>query len=607
MNIINTVRRVNVSIAIVVLLATGALFAWGYRVHDLLSSSRSLDAIIGPRNDPYWLLAQFQLATTDVQHELWRFEHGHGDGARGVTDRIVELRRRYDSVAHPSEAAEMLTSLPLFGKVIAHLDGELTGIESLGSTLAQHPENAEQLIVELKHLREGARALTEDVGRAETARREQVYRDFVHSRDSLFLASLGVAALALVLGALVLRNMQRSRRLMVQQSAAAFAEHRASVAAADTVQAKNAFLGAVGHELRTPLQSITLAIETLTDPEEDDEDVRARAIERLQRAGSQLEAQMKDLTDYVRLDSGKLALRPEVTNPAEVVAAALEDLRPLARRRNLMLDLEVCNTVKPCMADAERIRQIVSNLVSNAIKYTDTGGVRVSLAHDRRPSQPVLVVSVRDTGQGIAADKLADIWRPFVRLETGNNRRREGVGMGLAIVRGLVDLMNGEITVESEPGQGTTFDVVLPIDERLQPREGAAPLMAASPRLGPRRALVVDDKEMTRESFREMLTGLGIQCETAASADDAWTKLRTVPFDVLLLDVQMPGKDGTALVREVRASASPNQRAPVIWISAVPPETAGLPPEESGAAYLMKPVHTPQLRTTLERVLGITL
>ncbi|MGA7776459.1 MAG: hybrid sensor histidine kinase/response regulator [Paraburkholderia sp.] len=598
------VKRINRVLVILGPLICAAALGWGYAMYDLLLAPASFASTLGPQENHYWSVARFQIAALDAQEQILRYESGHGNDFDKVVGKFDVLRSRYDLLARRSDAADMLAALPSFKPTMQSLGGDLDRIEPLVDSPRDHPHNAGQLLPQFDKLKTDLSGMTFDIGQTEIASRDRIYSDFVRKRQHIFIASLSLAVLLIVLAGVAIAYDRRRRQIVAQQSAALAAEHRAHLAARDAMQAKNAFLGAVGHELRTPLQTIISAVDLLSDFHADD--ANRKVIVRLDRASRQLEAQMRDLTDYARLDAGKLALRPGHFRPAELLRSATEDLLEQATVKSLELTFSVADENIECVADANRVRQIVTNLLSNAIKYTARGAVDVALDHHISAAGATLLISVKDTGIGISENHFPDIFKPFIQISRANSQRHEGVGMGLSIVKGLVDLMGGRISVESELDHGTRFSVTLPVEiaAASQASPGDKRLTGFSDAV---RALVVDDQAFSREAFQEMLTTLGVQCTVARDADEALSQLAAATFDVLLLDIQLPGKDGLQLAREIRSTTHSNQYAPIIWISALPPE-ANQPSETAPFEhYLMKPVRLDALRATLGMALQTTV
>ncbi|MGP8434527.1 hybrid sensor histidine kinase/response regulator [Paraburkholderia fungorum] len=585
-----------------VLLVAGA--GWSYALYDLLLAPSSISRTVGPQENHYWTVARFQIAALLAERQLLLYERGVAPDVDELLRRIDVLKSRYAVMANRSDAADMLATLPSFKSTMTVLGEDIRQISAFIPSLVRDPRSAEQLHPVFEDIRSAGDRLAREIGEAEVAQRDRVYRDFVIKRQNVFIASVAVGVAGTVLLVLAIIYERRRRAFAAQQAATIEAEQRANRAAADAILAKNAFLGAVGHELRTPLQRITTAIEVLTNTTAG-RPANMKVMGQLDRAARQLETQMSDLTDFARLDSGKLSLKPTEIVPLEEVESAVEDLRDTALRKGVSLEMELEPAVDVFLADATRLRQIVTNLVSNAIKYTDGGGiVRVRASLQPEGTVASLLVEVVDTGLGIPSDQVEEIFKPFTQLPLAPGGRREGVGMGLAIVKGLVEVMGGRIHVRSTQGEGSTFTVRLPLGEVLHRRVPQPHITPAFEGRPAPRVLVVDDQEFSREAFEDILAALGLECDAVGTATRAVEKLATKPYDVLVFDIELAETTGLELAKELRARPGPNQHSPIIWVSATPPESHSEPEAAPFVHYLMKPVRVDELEEALTATLA---
>jgi len=378
---------------------------------------------------------------------------------------------------------------------------------------------------------------------AVTLDRDDVLRDWYGQRR-VSAAALGV--LTITIGAMVFALVRLADREQ---------EARKDIEAASYM--KDEFLMTVSHELRTPLTAIYGWVRVLASKEMSKaEQLRAlKAIERNAVAQTRL---IEDLLDVSRAISGKLRLESRPIDVAAVVRAAVESLGAALQARRITLDLSLDDSIGLITADPDRLQQVVWNLLSNAIKFTPEGGtVHLALA---RTGAGQIEILVRDTGVGIAADFLPFAFERFRQADGGTRRRYGGLGLGLAIVRHIVELHGGTVGAASDgEGAGSTFRVRLPM--RIDaPRPDASPLpsapaAAALPlsRLDGVRVVVVDDERDARELFLDVLEGAGARVRTAASAAEALQLLRAEDAHLLLTDIEMPAVDGYELLRRVLA------------------------------------------------------
>jgi signal transduction histidine kinase/ActR/RegA family two-component response regulator len=594
--------------------------AVGYLLYANLLNPQVVQRITGNYDGLYWDAAQFQIAYARFQSQLLIYSDG-------IDRDLDKVRLRYEllqsklNVMKGSTRALPPALMKRQEADLAILDATISPLEAQIAGLTEDPTRAAPMLKALDEHWTQVTDLSLNRRFADVTEREAIRRDFIAKRRELFAAVLVLLVLSAAAAVLLVMNGYRRTRLLHQQHAALEAEHQASRAAREASTAKDAFLGMISHELRTPLHAIVSSIELLGFNSHSESD--RKVIQRLETAARQLEAQMKDLTDYARLGAGKLELRQEAFEPRELLQSIVDENERAARARGLVFEHGWVGPERPVVADPHRIRQIANNLVTNAIRYTERGKVRLEFALE--PGAPVvgpvradqaaheaggantLVIVVSDTGPGVAADKIPLIFKEFTQLDTSRSRRYEGAGMGLAIVRGLVDLFGGTIETQSSVGKGTTFTVCIPVTP-VAPPVAAAVAGDAQPAHVLPQVLVVDDNPLVRDSLCEMVAHMGYAARAAGDADSALALLETGPCDVVLLDLHMPGRDGCAFVEGLEASRSLLARPRVIAVSA---DVAGLAalasdtPGESTPFFdrLTKPVHYDVLRAALQRAL----
>jgi PAS domain S-box-containing protein len=320
---------------------------------------------------------------------------------------------------------------------------------------------------------------------------------------------------------------------------------------------KDEFLATLSHELRTPLNAIMgwahlLRTGTL------DEATAARAMETIDRNAKAQNQLINDILDVSRIITGKLHLAMQPLELAPVVEAALDTVRPAAEARNIRLEATLEPAAGTLSGDPDRLQQVVWNLLSNAIKFTPKGG-RVQVRLRRVDAQAVIVVA--DSGPGISPEFLPHVFERFRQGDASTTRTHVGLGLGLAIVRHLVELHGGTVEAASPgEGKGATFSVRLPLISARRPEDRTAPDAAEAdaagrqaPQLGGLRVLLVDDDLEGLEAMTVVLQKRGAQVIAASSAEEALEALGREHPDVLLSDIEMPGEDGHALIRKVRA------------------------------------------------------
>ena len=325
---------------------------------------------------------------------------------------------------------------------------------------------------------------------------------------------------------------------------------------------KSEFLANMSHEIRTPLTAI-LGFSGLLSARTDLADDARLQVQRMEGASSALLAIVNDILDFSKLEAGQIEIKPRAVRPIDLAHDVLAMFTPQADAKSLSLALAMEGDAPGHLSmDPDRLRQILLNLVGNAIKFTAEGGVRLVMAYAADESR--LEFRVEDTGPGLTAPQRRKLFQRFSQVDASSTRRHGGTGLGLAICKGLAEAMGGDIGVDSTPGQGSTFhfSIAAPPAEAPAEREaGAEPVEGL-------RLLVADDNPVNREIAQLILQQLGMEVCVAASGEEAVASAKIQPFDVILLDVRMPGLDGPGALARIRAEPGPNRDVPVLAFTA---------------------------------------
>ena len=367
--------------------------------------------------------------------------------------------------------------------------------------------------------------------------------------------------------------------------------------------AKSEFLAAMSHEIRTPLNGILGYADLLLDESAVPMGARV-SIERIRSAGAALLTIVNDILDFSKVEAGQIELVPEPFAPESLADEAVAIVRANAERKNLHLTTDV-NPALPArvIGDRDRLRQVLLNFLNNAIKFTHLGGVRLSIAALPSPDagRARLRFEVRDTGIGIPAAKKHLLFERFSQVDGTIQREFGGTGLGLAISKRLIDIMDGSIGVDSAMERGSTFwfEVALPIAATTT---AAAPAPTPAPPVTPRRILVVEDVPLNQELARAVLERGGHRIDVVPGGAEAVAAVQAADYDLVLMDIQMPGVDGITATRLIRALEHPAAKVPIIAMTAnVLPHQIASFADAGMEDYIGKPFKRDALFALIER------
>ncbi|HRP67392.1 MAG TPA: ATP-binding protein [Thauera sp.] len=526
---------------------------------------------------------------------LWRRDQQRQELVALQAQRAAEARFRVIFEQAPlgvvlldSDSGRISEANARFAEIIGRPVASLAGLDPARIT---HPEDVHAGLDELERLRHGASA------------GYRLNKRYLRPDGSIVWASLTGAPVQV-------DSEQAPRHLVIVEDISARKEmeerlRQATATAEAANAAKSEFLAHMSHEIRTPMNAVlglaqVLEREPLAPGQRD-------MVERIRSAGQSLLAILNDVLDLSKIEAGQLRIEPRPFELGVLLANVDSLMGQAARAKGLALHVEAAHAPQePLLGDGLRIEQVLFNLTGNAIKFTERGEVTVHVdARDTGQQDLRLRIEVRDTGIGIGAEALGRLFAPFAQADAGIARRFGGTGLGLSICKRLVELMGGEIGVDSQPGVGSTFWFELPLQRlsadqmrSLAPRPVTRP---RGPRLQGAHLLVVDDSAMNRDLVERALRLEGATATLAADGQQAVQLLKTRPdgFDAVLMDVQMPVMDGLSATRAIRAELGLHD-LPVIAF------TAGVRDEQQAAAraagandVLPKPMDLEQMAVLL--------
>lgn len=377
-------------------------------------------------------------------------------------------------------------------------------------------------------------------------------------------------------------------------------------------RAKSDFLASMSHEIRTPINAI-LGMNELIIRESSDQNIRDYAKD-IESSGKMLLSIINDILDFSKVESGKMEIISVEYDLASVINDIINMLSTKAKDKGLAFLVEVDKTIPSILhGDEIRIRQIITNLMTNAIKYTEKGSVKFSLKGDKDEIGYKLYIIVSDTGKGIKEEDQKRLFESFTRVDEVENRTIEGTGLGLTLTKCFVEMMGGELSVESVYGEGSTFtayirqevvkdDPIGDFEERIARKREQRENNSRRLHAPGCKVLVVDDVQMNCKVFCGLLKETGLEIDTAFSGREALNRCQNQKYNIIYMDHRMPNMDGIECLHELRSMDTPNNDTPVIILTAN--AISGMREmymEEGFDDYLSKPIEVKYLEDSIRK------
>ncbi len=481
------------------------------------------------------------------------------------------LTSRTRLLSEPSATRDRLRSVAGFDERVAAMTAFDARVQQALQSGSVTPASARALLPSFDAMDRTVETFANTARQREMEDRTQLFEMLRYRRVFATMVASGL----LVWLACILLAQRRDRRLASERLAALTAEQLAKSELNQSINTKAQFLSMVSHELRSPLQVIVSSVDLLdlgTPAAE-----RSSAVARIRRAAMMLGVQLRDLLTIARGEAGRFEINPESFEATSLVEDVAEIAAHAAREKGLQFTTSFPSDPIFVRADVQRISQVLANLVSNAVRYTGAGSVSLALLEPVESSGRLTFV-VSDTGPGLPERGVASLRTPLSRDEE-LRPRKDGSGVGLSVVRTVLDHLGGTVDVQVRPGEGTHFTVSIPV---LFDDPDALPSEATPDGL----VLVVDDRPDITASVAALVERYGHPCHIARSGPEAAIMLAQNVYETVFLDLDLPGFGGIELASRLRQDAGLNQRAYIVAITAARPEI----PEGLFDEVLVKPI-----------------
>jgi len=551
------------------------------------------------------------------QNTLLRpFMETDGADARALVERATLLRTRV-MITRQSPSMASLLSEPGNATLLSQIQSMGETMEAAGPSLVESPDRLRAMVLQSQALAAGLERLVE-AAQAGTALRMREQSDQLQSQGRK-LASLTLLLLVLLVGAIVAAWIQRGKQVSAAQRSKALNAHfqETQIQAERANRSKSKFLANMSHELRTPFNGILgmlglLSGTTLTAQQAD-------YVNTANASANHLLNVLNDILDISALEEGKISIHPEATNLLELLQDIENVMRPQACAKGLDFVFEVSQEIPLWgMIDATRFKQIMFNLINNALKFTQQGAVTVSVRRTHGglkgaepPLGPLLLIEVEDTGIGMSDEAVERLFQRFYQVDNTVARQFGGSGLGLEISRSLAQMMGGDIEARSVQGAGSCFTLDLPLRSCEPPAAVSAfvppPSAAERPSSAAKHhVLVAEDNPVNRKFVGILLERMHCQSTFCENGQLALDMVQREKFDLVLMDLHMPVMDGLAATRAIRALSTPVKNIPIIALTADAMNNAQEEALSAGVNFFVtKPVHMSRLQEAIDRCMAL--